>query len=166
MNKQSWLLILVRSLEHQGTGHKYAPNWRGPSWHRATKWGQIVNILGSLIYYSFGISTFGSNIFPVSRGCLLPVGANLGQEASIKIETTGSLHLHNFMGRNSPPLPTRITQLLHIDLLLHCCYPLVVFPDIWTIHLHSFPFSRALKGRTLTATFTAAPVMTQSSCNS
>lgn len=45
--------------------------------------------------------------------------------------------------------------------LLWHCYLLVVFPDIWTIHLHSFPISLELKGRTLTATFTEAPAMAQ-----
>ena len=36
---------------------------------------------------------------------------------------------------------------------------LVVFPDIWMMHLLSFPISLELKGRTLTATFTEAPAM-------
>lgn len=40
-------------------------------------------------------------------------------------------------------------------------YSLVVFPDIWMMHLLSFPISLELKGRTLTATFTEAPAMLQ-----
>lgn len=42
-------------------------------------------------------------------------------------------------------------------------YSLVVFPDIWMMHLLSFPISLELKGRTLTATFTEAPAMMQES---
>lgn len=38
-------------------------------------------------------------------------------------------------------------------------YLLVVFPDIWMMHLESLLISRELKGRTLTATFTEAPAM-------
>lgn len=38
---------------------------------------------------------------------------------------------------------------------------LVVFPDIWMMHLLSFPISLELKGRTLTATFTEAPAISQ-----
>lgn len=40
-------------------------------------------------------------------------------------------------------------------------YSLVVFPDIWMMHLLSFPISLELKGRTLTATLTEAPAMMQ-----
>lgn len=40
-------------------------------------------------------------------------------------------------------------------------YSLVVFPDIWMMHLLSFPISLELKGRTLTATLTDAPAMMQ-----
>lgn len=40
-------------------------------------------------------------------------------------------------------------------------YSLVVFPDIWMMHLLSFPISLELKGRTLTATFTEAVAMLQ-----
>lgn len=36
---------------------------------------------------------------------------------------------------------------------------LVVFPDIWMMHLLSIPVSLELKGRTLTATLTEAPAM-------
>lgn len=38
-------------------------------------------------------------------------------------------------------------------------YSLVVFPDIWMIHLLSLDISLELKGRTLTATLTEAPAM-------
>lgn len=38
-------------------------------------------------------------------------------------------------------------------------YSLVVFPDIWMMHLLSFDISLELKGRTRTATFTEAPAM-------
>lgn len=35
----------------------------------------------------------------------------------------------------------------------------MVFPDIWMMHLLSFPISLELKGRTLTATLTEAVAM-------
>lgn len=42
-------------------------------------------------------------------------------------------------------------------------YSLVVFPDIWMMHLLSIPVSLELKGLTLTATLTEAPAMLKGS---